>query len=75
GLSKKGVKFGAPANKLTRILFFVAIPTACSAFYLKLLAGLTQAFRNEEARESLFEAGSQEALWKALVKATRATIP
>jgi PTS system nitrogen regulatory IIA component len=75
GLSKKGIKFGAAGNKLTRIIFFVVIPTSTSAFYLKLLSGLAQTFRDEEARDALFKAESQDDLWKALVKATRVAIP
>lgn len=74
GLSRKGVKFGAPARALTRIVFFVVIPTAGSAFYLKLLSGLAQTFQKEEAREKLFEADTGDKLWKALVKVTKSTI-
>lgn len=75
GLSKKGIKFGGPGKSLTRILFFIVIPTAASAFYLKLLSGLTQTFREEEARENLFKAETPEDLWKALAKSTRITVP
>lgn len=73
GLSRKGVKFGGKTN--SRIIFFMVIPTAASAFYLRLLSGLTQSFREEEARDALFKAETQEELWKALTKATRATVP
>lgn len=52
----------------------MVIPTAASAFYLKLLAGLTQTFRKEDARKKLMEAETPEALWKALLKATKGTI-
>ncbi len=74
GLSAKGVKFGAPGRALTRIVFFMVIPTAASAFYLKLLSGLAQTFQKEDAREKLFEADTPEKLWKALVKTTKSTI-
>lgn len=74
GVKKKGLKFGAPGRKLTRIVFFMVIPTAASAFYLKLLAGLTQTFQKEEAREKLLEADSPDKLWKALVKLTKTTV-
>ena len=70
----KGVKFNDASRSLTKIVFFISIPTAASAFYLRLLAGLTQTFRDEAARETLMAAESQEDLWKALVKATRLTI-
>jgi mannitol/fructose-specific phosphotransferase system IIA component (Ntr-type) len=75
GLSAKGIRFGADQRSLTRIVFFVAIPTAASAFYLKLLAGLTKTFQEDAAREKLLEAGSQEKLWKTLCQLTRRAIP
>lgn len=74
GLNKKGIKFGGNTRTLTRVVFFMVIPTAASAFYLKLLSGLTQTFRNEDAREKLFDADTPEALWKALLKTTKSTI-
>ncbi|MFA6174603.1 MAG: PTS sugar transporter subunit IIA [Kiritimatiellales bacterium] len=74
GISKKGVDFGAPGEKLTRIFFYMVIPTAASAFYLKLLSGLTQSFATKAARDSLLNAKTQEELWKALVKATKKMI-
>ena len=73
-LSEKGIRFGGPSRTLTRIMFFMVIPTAASAFYLKLLAGLTQTFRKEDARKKLLAADSPQALWKTLLKATRNTI-
>lgn len=75
GLSPKGVKFGGPSKTPTKIIFFMVIPTAASAFYLKLLSGLAQTFQKEEARDKLFEAETPEKLWKALIKVTKATIP
>lgn len=74
GISKKGVKFGADGNKLSKIFFYMVIPTAASAFYLKLLAGLTQSFATKDARDLLLKAKTQEELWKVLVKATKKTI-
>lgn len=71
GISKKGVKFGASGDKLSKIFFYMVIPTAASAFYLKLLAGLTQSFAAKEVRDTLLKAKTQEELWKAMVKATR----
>lgn len=73
GVSRKGVRFGAAKN-LTRLVFFMVIPTAASAFYLRLLSGLTQSFRDEEARDALFKTETAEDLWKALTKITRQTI-
>jgi mannitol/fructose-specific phosphotransferase system IIA component (Ntr-type) len=74
GLSRKGVKFSPGSRSLTRIIFFMVIPTAASAFYLKLLSGLTQTFQKNEVREKLFEVGTPEQLWKTLVKVTKTTI-
>ena len=74
GISAKGVKFGGTSKTLTRVIFFMVIPTAASAFYLKLLAGLSLAFQKEEARQKLFEAETPEKLWKALVRGTKSTI-
>lgn len=70
----KGVKFSDGSRSLTKIICFISIPTAASAFYLKLLAGLTQTLREDAAREALLAAETQEELWKALVKTTRLTI-
>jgi mannitol/fructose-specific phosphotransferase system IIA component (Ntr-type) len=74
GLSRQGVKFGAPDVSLTKIFFLIVIPTAASAFYLKLLAGLTETFMKTDARKALMAEKEPEKLWKALAKATRATI-
>lgn len=70
----KGVKFSDGTKSGTKIIFFMSIPTAASAFYLKLLSGLTKTFRDEEARDLLLKAETPEELWKALVKTTRLTI-
>jgi mannitol/fructose-specific phosphotransferase system IIA component (Ntr-type) len=69
GISKKGIDFGGSSK--TKIFFYMVIPTAASAFYLKLLAGLTQSFSTAAEREPLLKAKSQEDLWEALVKGTR----
>ena len=71
GIHKKGVKFGGPGRTLTRIFFFMVIPTATSAFYLKLISGISRTFREKEASESLLNAGTEAELWKALIKATK----
>lgn len=75
GIHKKGIHFGGPGRSLTRIFFFMVIPTATSAFYLKLISGLSQTFREKAAREALLDAAEDpQALWKALVVQTRKTI-
>lgn len=75
GVSRKGIRFAPGARNLTRLIFLIVIPTAASAFYLKLLAGLTQTFQEEEAREAVLKAQSPEELWKSVLKSTRAAIP
>ncbi|QBG48469.1 hypothetical protein EGM51_14075 [Verrucomicrobia bacterium S94] len=74
GIHKKGIRFGGPGRTLTRLFFFMVIPTATSAFYLKLLAGLSQTFRDKTARDLLLNAENEEELWKALVQQTRKVI-
>ena len=74
GLSRKGIRFGS-GRTLTRIIFFMTIPTAASAFYLKLLAGLTSVFQDAEARRALMAETTPEGLWKTLNRLTRPTIP
>jgi PTS system nitrogen regulatory IIA component len=74
GIHKKGIKFGGPGRTLTRVFFFMVIPTATSAFYLKLLSGLSRTFRETDARDSLLAVDTDENLWKALIKATRKMI-
>ncbi|MCQ2367672.1 MAG: PTS sugar transporter subunit IIA [Kiritimatiellae bacterium] len=68
GISKKGIDWdGVKVN----IVFLSAIPVAVSAFYLRLMAGITQSFIKAESRKSVIEAADSKALWKALQKATR----
>ncbi len=71
GLSKDGICFEGPDSEASNIIFFLVIPTAASAFYLKLLAGLTETFMAADAREALLAAADQTSLWKTLVKVTR----
>jgi mannitol/fructose-specific phosphotransferase system IIA component (Ntr-type) len=75
GLKEKGIPFGAPDGKLTKIVFLIVIPTAASAFYLRLLAGLVKTFGETDARKALLECEKPDAMWKALGKLTRLTIP
>jgi len=71
GVSKKGIDW---AGEKVHIVFLSAIPVAVSAFYLRLMAGLAQTFDKESNRKALLEAKDAAALWKALQKATRATV-
>ena len=72
GISKKGIDFGGKTK--TKIFFYMVIPTAASAFYLKLLSGLTQSFATAAQREPLLKAKSKEDLWNALVKGTKVLV-
>ena len=74
GVHKKGIHFGGPGRTLTRIFFLAVIPTATSAFYLKLISGLSQTFREKEARDLLLAAENESELWKTLVRQTRRKI-
>jgi len=73
GISKTGIKWD-DSSSTTNIVFFITIPTAVSAFYLRLMSGLTETFLKEQNREALLAAGTPEQLWKALTKATRYSI-
>ena len=74
GLSPKGIKFSATDKALTRVIFFVVVPTAVNAFYLRLLAGLTESFRDAAARKALLSHTAPQKLWKALKKMTKKSI-
>jgi len=75
GLKEKGLDFGATDGKLTKVVFLIVIPSAASAFYLRLLAGLVKTLEDTDARKSLLDCDSPEAMWKALTKLTRSAIP
>jgi len=72
GISKKGIDFGGTTK--TKVFFYMVIPTAASAFYLKLLSGLTQSFGTAEKRDTLAKVKTQQELWKALIVGTKKTI-
>lgn len=74
GISAKGIKFDGHDKGPTKIIFFLVIPTAASAFYLKVLAGLAETFSDAEARKALMAEESPEKVWKALIKLTKKTI-
>lgn len=71
--SKQGIAFEDAPGRV-RIMFFMAIPAAASAFYLNLLAGLTRAFSPEEPRKELLKAKDPDQLWKALISSTKSYI-
>lgn len=73
GVSKKGIAWDA-SGEIVHLVFFSVIPVAVSAFYLRLMAGLTEAFSKQDNREMLLSTESPADLWKAFMKATRYTI-
>lgn len=75
GLKKQGLKFGAPKNRLSKIVFFIVIPLAASAFYLQLMAGIMETLREAGARSRLLECKTREKMWTVLSQLTKKTIP
>jgi mannitol/fructose-specific phosphotransferase system IIA component (Ntr-type) len=74
GLKKQGLHFGAPKNRLSKIIFFIVIPLAASAFYLQLIAGLMETFREADSREKIMQCKTSEKMWNALIQLTKKTI-
>lgn len=74
GMSSEGIPFDEDNKTLTHLVFFIVIPTAANAFYLKLLAGLTDVLRKAENREKLMAEEEPEKLWKTLIKVTRPAV-
>ena len=74
GMSRDGIAPDDTNKKPTHLVFFMVIPTAAGAFYLRLLAGLTQTFRKSEARRTLLAAETADEMWKTLNKLTRSSI-
>ncbi|MFA7174755.1 MAG: PTS sugar transporter subunit IIA [Kiritimatiellia bacterium] len=73
GVSQQGFVFDDEGTKVN-IVIFITIPTAVSAFYLRLMTGLTESLVKEQNREALLSADTAPLLWKALTKATRYTV-
>lgn len=73
GVSKEGIKWDAEGTKVHVVVFSV-IPVAVSAFYLRLVSMLCEAFKKKENLELVKAASTPAELWKATVKATRYTM-
>lgn len=71
GVSKQGIDWD---GEKVHIVFLSAIPVAVSAFYLRLMAGLSQSFASDGAVKTAIDAKDSAALWKALQKLTRTTV-
>ena len=75
GLAPNGVKFdSAPGAAPSKIIFFMVIPTAASAFYLKILSGLATVFNKADNREKLLASKDAAELWRNLTKLTRVAV-
>ena len=68
GISKKGIDWD---GEKVHVVVLSAIPVAVSAFYLRLMAGLSRSFSKKETLKALVEADSPKTLWKLVVKSTR----
>ncbi len=73
GVSKKGFVYDS-AGARVNFVFFSAIPVAVSAFYLRLMSALSEAFTKKENRDLLMAAKTPAELWKSLMKATRYSV-
>ncbi len=73
GVSKKGIAWDASGDAV-HLVFFSVIPVAVSAFYLRLMAGLTEALSKQENVTTLVTAKGSADLWKAFMRVTRHTI-
>ena len=71
GVSKKGIDWD---GEKVHIVFLSAIHVAVSAFYLRLMAGLSQSFAKDANRKAVIDAKDSASLWKALQKATRTAV-
>ena len=71
GVSRKGIDWD---GETVNLVFLSAIPVAVSAFYLRLMSGISAAFSKDANRRAVMEAKDSAALWKALQKATRTTV-
>ena len=74
GISQKGIPFDPVATSTAKIIFFITIPLAASAFYLKLLSGLAETFSEASARKAVMAEKDPAKLWKALCRVTRTTV-
>ncbi len=75
GMKEKGIDFDAPDGHLSKIFFFIVIPTPATAFFLRLLAGLVRTFESTDARKELLDCDKPEQMWKVLIKLTKDTVP
>ncbi len=73
GISRKGIVWDDSGEKVNFVVLS-AIPSAGSAFFLKLMSDLMGAFRRKASREAILAATDPETLWQSLDRATRRAI-
>lgn len=73
GVSEDGIEWDADGTKVHVVVFSV-IPVAVSAFYLRLVAMLCEAFKKKENLSLVRGLKTSGELWKNIVKATRYTM-
>ena len=73
GLSEKGIVWDADGSRVHVVVFSV-IPVAVSAFYLRLVSMLCDAFKRKENLSLVRGSQNSAELWKNLVKATRYSV-
>lgn len=69
GVSPKGIVWDDSGEKVNFVVLS-AIPSAGSAFFLKLMSDLMGTFRRKASRTALLAATDSASLWKALERAT-----
>ena len=69
GVSQKGIVWDDSGERVNFVVLS-AIPSAGSAFFLKLMSDLMAVFRRKAGRAALLAAENPAALWKALERAT-----
>jgi len=73
GISQEGITWDDSGEKVNFIVLS-AIPSAGSAFFLKLMSDLMAVFRRKTGRAALLAAADPEEVWKVLDRATRRAI-
>lgn len=73
GVLRKGIAWD-DTNEPVNFVVLSAIPSAGSAFFLKLMSDLMGAFRRKASREALLAAPDAATLWQTLDRATRRVI-
>ena len=73
GVSHKGIVWDDSKEKVNFIVLS-AIPSAGSAFFLKLMSDLMGAFRRKQSRAALLAATDAASFWQTLERATRRAI-